>query len=474
MPAPAIAIAVTLLVGLITIQNWRWGLVSIIAVGVLQDVLRKMTPGVPSYYIIWSAAVFGGVALVAVTRGSLGSIRSVWFGDEALKSAFNLYFLLIALHILHALLRWGTPVIPVFGAVFYLGPVVTLLLVIGFARDVIWMDRFVKAYLMIMVPVTLTIYLSPVLMDRLPVLREVGSFVGAELKIYDVGTVLYSYPGLMRVGEIAAFHAATCVALLTMAIYERRPSLARRIVYIALIVALVGAIAMTGRRKMLMTLTLFWVFQFFLLSVLRRGITRRLVVVLLVGIAVAVGFGVMSQGESSSMYLTRGVSVFSSVGARFDTAVMLLESALGRSSWLGLGAGTASQGMRYSGVDVSRYVGGSAESGIGYIAVELGLPGLLVIVWVGYNLLRVLWVQLKRVARINDQSLIRAVSYAALLAANAATFVVATQLYGDYFVLIVLGVFAGGLYSAIYDAYGKYAVLKRYQLAQQQRMPGQV
>ena len=470
--APLIALLITVLVAFVTLNNWRYGLLCIIAIGVLQDVLRKLTPDVPSYYIVWSMVIFGGVALVAVSRNAVGSLRVLWFGDRKLKGAFYLYFLVISLHLVHSFIRWGEPVIPVFGLIFYFGPILALLVVQAFAREQRWMARFINTYLIVMVPVCLTVYLSPAFKESIPILRDVGSFLGRELIIYDVGTILYSYPGLLRVGELAAFHAATCTALLASLLYHRNVTLFRRIAYIALMVALVGAIVLTGRRKMLMALSIFLVLQFFLLNVLRSGVTRRLLLVLLLGSSAAAGFGFMSQGESSSLYLERGATVFGDVGQRADMSVMLFQSAMGRSSWLGLGAGTASQGMRYSGADMSLYVGGSNESGIGYLAVELGLPGVLAIAWLIFNLARVLWRQLQRVARINDSNLVEAVSYTALLVANMATFATATQLYGDYFVLIILGVFAGGLYGAIYDARKKQLLLLRYAMLQQRyQMP---
>ena len=65
------------------------------------------------------------------------------------------------------------------------------------------------------------------------------------------------------------------------------------------------------------------------------------------------------------------------------------------------------------------------------------------------------------IAEVDDTLLIQSVSYVALLLANAATFATATQLYGDYFVLITLGVLAGGLYACVYRA-SRRQLLIRY------------
>ena len=459
--APVVALLVSAIVVLITISNWRYGLISIVAIAVLQDVLRKLTPDVPSYYILWSVVMFAMVAMVALSRNALQNQATLWLGDERLKGAFYLYFALVALHSLHALLRWGTPVVPIFGLLFYLGPIIALLVVLAFARHPVWMKRFVGAYLLIMVPVCLTVYLSPQFKDSIPVLREVGSFVERELIIYDAGTILYSYSGLLRVGEIAAFHAAISAGLLSIVLYQRDSSTFKRALALLLIILLLGAISLTGRRKMLMALSIYWILQFTLLNILRTGYSRRMLVFAILGLSVTLGVGLVSGDSESSLYLTRGASVFGSVSARVETSVDLFQSALDRSSWLGLGAGVASQGMRYTGVDLFRYVGGSSESGIGLIAVELGVPGILVIAWLAFNIARVIWNKLRMIAEVDDTLLIQSVSYVALLLANAATFATATQLYGDYFVLITLGVLAGGLYACVYRA-SRRQLLIRY------------
>ena len=38
---------------------------AVLVIGVLQDVFRKLTPGVPAYYLVWGTATFGMVVAVA-------------------------------------------------------------------------------------------------------------------------------------------------------------------------------------------------------------------------------------------------------------------------------------------------------------------------------------------------------------------------------------------------------------------------
>ena len=127
---------------------------------------------------------------------------------------------------------------------------------VAYANSERRITTYLTAYVLIMVPAALTVYLSLEYSDQWPILRDIGSFVGGELIIYDQGAALESYAGIFRTGEIAAWHAATAAAFLIM-LATRNPSLAFRIVAGLVVVALVGTIILTGRRKMLMALTIF-------------------------------------------------------------------------------------------------------------------------------------------------------------------------------------------------------------------------
>ena len=107
--APLIAVILTAMVALLTLGNWRYGLLCIIVIGVMQDVLRKLTPEAPPFYIVWSMLAFGFVAAVALGRNALGSLRELWMGDDTLKVAFYLYFLVVIVQCLHSLLLFERP-----------------------------------------------------------------------------------------------------------------------------------------------------------------------------------------------------------------------------------------------------------------------------------------------------------------------------------------------------------------------------
>jgi hypothetical protein len=93
-------------------------------------------------------------------------------------------------------------------------------------------------------------------------------------------------------------------------------------------------------------------------------------------------------------------------------------------------------------------VGGSAEAGAGKLYVELGLAGFVAIIWLVLNL----WRHFKRLLSKISASVLRDTTiYAGLLAAilaNAVTFFAATQLFGDMFVMLMLGLLVGMSLSA--------------------------
>lgn len=433
---------ISLAVGFLALSNWRRALLAVIIIGVSQDVFRKLTPGVPVSYIVWSMALYLVVVVAAILSRSLPPLRTIYLHDSKVKNAWIAFFALIALQMFNALIRWGNPVVPLFGALFYLGPPLAMLVACGYATGEQRLRRFLVFYVMVLVPTCLTVYLSPSFEDGWPVLRDVGTFIGRELIIYDVGTILKSYSGILRTGEIASWHAATAaIFLVTLSLTARRRP--HWLITAILIALMIGVIVLTGRRKMLMALSVFFVVQWALLAWLRKGMGKIAVIIILVGTLSSYSLTLLEPVSRTNLYVQRSTSVFGDAAGRMELAFELMKSAFNRSGGLGLGAGSAAQGARYAGVDQSKLVGGSSESGLGMLMVELGVLGVALAIWlvvaVGRNILR----NLKALALIDVRLMLYQVSFLSYLFANLMTFSVATQIYGDFFVLIILGTVAG-------------------------------
>jgi hypothetical protein len=224
---------------------------------------------------------------------------------------------------------------------------------------------------------------------------------------------------------------------------------------LALIALLVSLGILTGRRKMLVEITIFISTYLFLVAWLQRGMARLAMVVLGMGAAgyiLIVGFvapDLVQSSYSKSMqmenaqriqgYAERGKSVFADLPGRVNAVgVQPVISAVETFGWLGAGLGTGSQGTNQIAEEnnINRW---SSEGGLGKIAMELGVPGLLVAIWLVVALARHIGQQLVLLSKLSPQHARMAFGFVSFLVANAATFSVATQAYSDLFVLLILG-----------------------------------
>lgn len=395
--------------------------------------------------------MFALLLIIAYLKGAIRGLRPIYLADHRLSLAWTLFFLVVLLQAMHSFLRWGNPMVSLLGIAFYLGPIAALLMGLAYARSQRWIERFLIGYVLIIAPAALSTYLSLHFSEQWAILRDIGTFTGTHLIIYDQGTIMFSHPGVFRVGELAGWHAMTSIAFLSVLAIRRRSFFLRLLIGI-LVIALVGAIMLTGRRKMLMTVLIFFAFQSVILILLKKGFNRVTGTILIMVTATTLAFILLGQGGDStqqSLYVERGKSVFAGIDDRLQMVSNLMRSAWWRSEVIGVGAGVAGQGSRYVGGSGARAVGGSAESGFGLIIVELGAAGVLVIIWLFYRLTLRVWRGMRMLASLDGSLILYAATFLAFLIANLATFGAAAQLYSDLAVLITIGLVAGMLFSLL-------------------------
>ena len=215
--------------------------------------------------------------------------------------------------------------------------------------------------------------------------------IGEGQVIYDVGTVLKANSGFFRASEIAAWHTATIACFVFILSLGKRATLMRVLFALGLIALLVSLGILTGRRKMLVEITIFLSSYFFLVAWLQRGMARLAMVVLaagFVGYVGIVGFVApdlvqssytktmtMENAQRIEGYAVRGQSVFVDLPKRVnDVGIQPLILAVDNFGWFGAGLGTGSQGTNEiaEAHNINRW---AAEGGLGKIAMELGVPG---------------------------------------------------------------------------------------------------
>jgi hypothetical protein len=214
---------------------------------------------------------------------------------------------------------------------------------------------------------------------------------------------------------------------------------------------------------MLLEITIFVAAFFFLIAWIQRGAARMAMIILLMGATgyvVIVGFvapDLVQASYTKTMklenatrlegYAVRGQSVFIDLPERVrNVGIGPLVWSVENFGWLGAGLGSGSQGTNeiVEQHDINRW---AAEGGLGKIMMELGVPGLLLIVWLLLAMGRHVAELLFPLARTSPQHARMAFGFLSFLIANAATFSVATQAYSDLFILLILGWTLGFLFA---------------------------
>jgi hypothetical protein len=447
-----ITIAMLLVAGLLTMLDWRQGLVMCVVIGIAQDPLRKLAPNQPVFYVLLVGVIFG-IAWVraALMRVPLGpSVIEGW--KKNLKVPFSLFAALVVVQAMHSFVRYGSAYMAGIGLLVWLAPIPAVVLAYQYAsrRGLLGIRRWMLVYVIAALLALSGVYLEYIGYEW----RTLGE-IGEGQIIYDVGTVLKAYSGFFRASEIAAWHTATIACFVFMLSVGKKPTLMRIVTALALIAVLVSLGILTGRRKMLIEIIIFISTYFFLVAWLQRGMARLAMVVLVMGAAgyvFIVGFvapDLVQRSYSKSMYVenaqriegyaARGQSVFADLPSRVKAlGVEPVAWAVENFGWFGAGLGTGSQGTNEiaEAHNIERW---AAEGGLGKVAMELGVPGLFVGLWLLVALAKHLQRQLATLAKVSPQHARMAYGLIAFLVANAATFSVATQAYSDLFVLLILG-----------------------------------
>jgi len=415
----------------------------VVLVGFLQDPARKLMANEPVFMTVMVGVIVGCAFLrqMLTNRQSILEPYARWNSD--FLAPFSLYCLILAMQFVHSLIRYGSPFVPTLGMIFYLAPLVAVS--IGYtqfsATDV--MRRFLNLHIGLAVIVAITVLLSFLGVDN-------GLFdeVGAGLEIYDQGTVLKAHSGLMRSSEIAGWHMGAAVCFLLILLLDRS-SFRRVFITSVLVVLLLTAIIVTGRRKMIFQALMFGVLYYPFLRLYEKRLASGYFVT-----ATALAFGVfiaavlilpMFANSEFELYLMRGSSVFGDATDRFSSLGLgSIGWAIDQFGFFGGGLGVAAQGAHHFGGAIAS---GAAEGGLGKIVSELGVVSLVVVAWLIYVIAIHIHRSLAMVSVLKPLHLRLAVGVAVFVASNAPTFIVASQVFGDVFILLIIGLMLGFVFA---------------------------
>jgi hypothetical protein len=418
------------------LTDWRRGWLLLILCGAMQDLVRKLTPGQPvvvSFVVVvlYAAIVFGA-------RNELFAHAAEFSRRfSSIYSAILVFLFILAVAALNGLFTYGFDKwkVPLLSGFTYCIPLVAALFGYTWLQREEWMYRFFNVYSAIT-----SIALIGTVLEYLRVpSRALGmvSFEGDFIR-HLPGIQIRLLSGIYRGPDVMAWHAAmlTCIGI-AMAL---RAGFGRNVILWSAIASWGFLSCMiAGRRKAIYTVAVFaLMFLWRYIRRLRAGQVAALIAMLgLLGGVVQY----LASGEKTSVYAAGAATTRTELAHRLEGGVTETFRQFG---YMGAGLGAATQGVYHllgNNVNV-----GWQEGGLGKLAVEVGLPGLMAIAVIGWVVLRLL-LRLTRIGDVEGSSqFIRACLFA-LVMANGAAFMASAQAFTDAVLALTTGFFVGCLFA---------------------------
>ena len=419
--------------------NWRAVTLLVIPVGFLQEPVRKLMDGQPVTMQLWVVGVFGCTLLLSMSRFGFPNIQPLAGRSAGTARVLTLFIVLTLVQAMHSFIRQGTLMVPMIGLLSYLLPIPALWVSYHYVRSSADIKRFLKLYALAGIAITLSVILSFRGMDD-PVFNQVGN---APMVVYhELVGVVTLYCGFLRTPEVAAWHAAAamCAAVTVAVAYKDRMF---RLATPMMVLSGFAVVVLTGRRKALAIIGLYAVlYTAGLLLSRRRSARSAAVASVAVGLALIAGSLVIApESSESNPYMERSATVFGDAWERFEQLGMSsVVYAYNTGGFFGLGTGMGAQGTQHVAGVVTQ---GSAEGGLGRIMLELGVPGLLLVVLCSVAVAGTVRRCLREAYHHSDQLYKLELGAISFVGANVPVFIGAAQIFGDPFVLIILGMNLG-------------------------------
>ena len=424
------------------LSDLKRGFLVCLVVGLTQDLLRKMMPGTPVYFSGLVGVMVAMTMLGMLLRGALPDFRPIHDWDGSLRTPLKLFLAVVLFQSCNAYLNASSIVVPIIGLIAYLAPLPALLLAYRYADNHDRVVRFIRSYLLLTLLLLTGVYLSVFGVDW-ALLKSVGK----GLSVYTSKGRINLPSGFFRAPEVAAWHAGAAVCfLIILATMTRKLSV--RLGIPLLIALLLGAIMFTGRRKMYLEIAMFIPLYGLFIAWFRQGslkLAAPLAVLTLVLTLAVFGDILPDQTtETISPYVERTGKLRQTgiVDRLLGMSVYSFEAVVRKNGFFGSGAGMGSQGAQHFGAGRAA-TGSASEGGAAKVLAELGIPGLLVFSWFLFRLFVYLYRVMLYTRQLPADQGNLAYGIMAFLMVNFVVFVTASQIFGDVFVLLILGWLVG-------------------------------
>jgi hypothetical protein len=432
-------LALMLLSVAVALVDWRRGWLLAILVGVLQDPARKLTPGTPvamslSMVVIYFVVIFAAQKTLQMHARDF----SRRFGNVFGAVTVVLFFLVLAAVngiFTFGLDGWKAPALSLF---IYLTPIPAVILGYAYLQREEQLYGLFRFYALV---TSIAMIGGPLEYMRLD-WRVLGTVALHEDNLRMMtGLTIRMLSGFYRGPDIMGLHAAI-LTMIGMTMSLRSRSLRR--VWIWILVSGWGFFncLISGRRKALYMVAVFVVA--FLWRYVRRLSMPQGIAVAFLSLVMVFVVTKVSQDETSSAY-TQGAAT--SQGEVFDRLEGGLQGTVEQSGIMGGGLGTATQGAYHVLSESGIAQLGWQEGGLGKLAMELGVPGLVAVAILAVAILLTMLKISKHPDVPGSSQLTRAALFG-IVVANIVEFMASAQAYSDPVLTLLAAFFVGCTFAS--------------------------
>jgi hypothetical protein len=420
--------------------DWRRGWYLVLLAGVLQDPVRKLTPGSPVWVsflvvVLWFVVVFGARQTILVELRDFGRR----FGTVYTVTVAFIFLLIVAAIngvVTFGFEYWKVPLLSLFT---YLVPLVAAMFGYSWLQREQSMTRFLQMYAGV-TAVALIGTLAEYFRVKSPILGMVA-YTGDYVR-HLPGIQIRLLSGIYRGPDVMALHAATLTSIaIAMAL---RAGVGRSM----LVWGGLGTwgfvnCMLAGRRKAIYFVGVFVLA--FLWRYARRVRTAEIAVLIAVLLTLYAVVHNLSANEATSVYTRGAVASEGELRQRFEGGAL---ETLQQTGLMGVGLGAATQGVYHllGERTLADQNLGWQEGGLGKLAAEVGLPGILAIALLLVIVAR-LWLRLTSIPDVPGSSQFLRATLFGLVVANSGSFIVSAQAYSDAVLALTFGFLIGCLFA---------------------------
>jgi Ca2+/Na+ antiporter len=270
--------------------------------------------------------------------------------------------------------------------------------------------------------------------------RALGTVAIGENMRFMTGLSIRLLSGFYRAPDIMGWHAALLTMIgVIMAVRTR----SFRSGWIWMLVAGWGFVncLISGRRKALYMVAVFTVI--FLWRYFRRLSTTQAVSFAVLGLVMMFVTTKVSQNEESSVYTKAASTTQEELWGRLEGG---LSGTVEQAGIMGAGLGTATQGVYHVLREDTGTTLGWQEGGLGKLAIELGVPGLMAVAMLGL----IMFLTMLKISAYPDvpgsSQLARAALFG-IIVSNVVEFMVSAQAYSDPLLALLTAFLIGCMFA---------------------------